>query len=140
MLKEGKIMITTHHIENAKDYYTYEHTGGTKIPVAGFLLCRLRLDGQKTIRLGQYKLRLLDHNPIGDYYWYQLIKSPFSYILIFVFRIGIFLDMIYRRIILSLWIWGLADRDEWVSPSWRNIKLVKKLKEWKDKRDIPRPA
>jgi hypothetical protein len=44
-------------------------------------------------------------------------------------KLGYWADNIYRRIILTLLVWNLAERSDFI-PSWRDIKLVKWLSKW----------
>ena len=84
----------------------------------------------KIIQIGPYHLRLVDDNENGCY-WYQLtyirLDYPLWWLLVFWHRINSAFDLVYRRMIFTMVVWGLADHDPAAIPTWRDIKVVKWL-------------
>lgn len=79
----------------------------------------------KEICLGQYKFVFVERDLFDPYivytlkkgfYWLRVLQSPMLKML----------DVIYRRIIITLAVWNLATYNAARLPCWRDIKLFKK--------------
>lgn len=85
------------------------------------------------INIGPFQLKVIDQELLWhDNYivarngW----KTQLRYML---HRTTKVLDKIYRRLIITAAVWGLADYHDALVPSWRDVYLLKKLSERKDK-------
>lgn len=84
-----------------------------------------KIDGDKEIQVGPYRLLLVDKY-IGDYHLY-VRKDRFGALRVALYKSTRLLDLIYRRLIITLAVWGLAEYHEMTVPTWRDIKLTKWL-------------
>lgn len=84
------------------------------------------------INIGPFQLKVVDQELWGNSYivtrngW----KAQLRYILYHATKI---LDKVYRRLIVTAAVWGLADYHDALVPTWRDIHLLKKLSERKNK-------
>lgn len=78
------------------------------------------------ITVGSHRLRVLDKRYLGrcwlvtpDGYKARLLKVTYSFKCAF--------EWFYHRLMLTLAIWGLADHTPGMIPSWRDIRIIKRL-------------
>lgn len=134
MTEYAYIIITEHrnplgHIER----YDYRWEGGNTAAISNSLLFKrmrtedyIRLCSGAVFTLGPFQLRILEDDPFRDityvardgwrttlrYYFHRATRS---------------LDLIYRRLIISAAVWGLARYDRAAIPSWRDLDLTRWL-------------
>ena len=138
----GYIEITRTYVDN-KEYKSYKLKGGNKVDVSidEIYLANMHLKAiPKQFTIGMYKMRVIELDYSRDVARCIALKTPLSYIPFFVYKAGILIDVIYRRIIMTMGVWGLANYYSHTVPSWRDIKLMQKIQNWKDKRDTPLPS
>ena len=141
-MANGYLEVTRTYVDN-KEYRFYKLLGGNKVDVSidDIYLANPHLKAiPKQITIGTYKLRVMELDYSQNVAHCVAMKTPLSYVPVILYKAGILIDVIYRKLILTMGIWGLADCYSHTVPSYRDIKLVRKLKEWKDKRGTPRPA
>lgn len=84
----------------------------------------------QVLRIGAYRVRILEKR--WEYRIYVAVRENWLGIpRLYGHKLGQRADDLYRRIILTMFVWGLADRDyQGYTPTWRDIKLVKWLSKW----------
>lgn len=85
-----------------------------------------KINGEKEIQIGPYRLLQVDDWFYGDC-WLYVRKNKFGLLRVALYKSTRLLDLAYRRAIITLAIWRLADYGEGYIPSWRDIKIVKRL-------------
>lgn len=121
---------------------THEHQGGALITISNHLLHELKLvdaNGKippKITNLTPHILILLEENFIQDSTKYLLIKNPLYYIYPYLRKTHNLLDLFYRRCILALCVWQLAEYNEATMPYWGDIKAIIKIRSWFKKKDV----
>lgn len=113
----------------------YHWKGGPTIYVSGAFLYYgseiLKVgDSISLIKIGPYRLRLIDQNPSRDEYRYVREDYAFWWIVVGWHHFNRMLDLTYRRVIIVLSIFKLADLTQAQYPSWRDIHLVHKIRRW----------
>jgi hypothetical protein len=76
-----------------------------------------------TLILGKVKMYLI--NRTGDVFNYA-ISNRLGRLRVWLHKITDILDLIYRRSIITLSVWGAAEIENGSIPSWRDIKVFKK--------------
>jgi len=83
---------------------------------------------EKEIQIGPYRLVLLGRKDYSDTCLYIRKDYPLWWLLVFWHKAIPVLDLIYRRFIITLAVWNLADYNRAVVPNWRDIRLFKRLR------------
>lgn len=78
------------------------------------------------IKIGPYKLRFVEYDWYGDLY--HLEENFFDVVRIKWYFISRTLDLAYRRFIITLAVWNLAEYDFGRIPSLDDVYLVRKIK------------
>lgn len=82
----------------------------------------------RVFRLGDLRLRVVEVR-----YWhggiYVMRESPQAAAYAWWRRAVRLADLCYRRCIITLAVWRLADYHEAILPSWRDIRVVKRLRQ-----------
>ena len=82
------------------------------------------------LSLGAYKLKKVEDRPAYSGALY-VISDRFYIIRTFVYKLIKLIDLIYRRMIITLAVWNLADYHGGTIPSWVDIKIVKRIRDVK---------
>lgn len=85
----------------------------------------LRREGN-TIIMGPCCLRIVGESLRGVY---AIIDGRFVVFRVYRFRLSRWLDKIYRRLIVTCSIWGLADFERGTLPTWRNVRFLRCIAE-----------
>jgi hypothetical protein len=85
-----------------------------------------QIDGDKEIQIGPYRLLKVEDAHFIEWALY-VRKDKFGALRVALYKSTRLLDLIYRRLIITLAVWKLADFREATVPSWRDVKIVKKL-------------
>lgn len=98
----------------------YEWQGGRFAWISGALLPDIVSTPTigTTFRLGQYRLRIVDYLIAQDAYVVSKALLPYA-----SYRLWRLMDDTYRRMILTLTVWGLAELHQGEMPQWRWVKL-----------------
>jgi hypothetical protein len=84
----------------------------------------------QVIRIGAYRVRVLQIE-LG---WRTVLGVRENWLgvpRLYGHKLAQFIDGVYRRIILTMFVWGLAERGyQGYIPTWRDIKLVKWFAKW----------
>ncbi len=129
-----------HDIKGNLEQITYELKGGSLVPISIHLLYDLGLmEGVRVPKVithfKPYKLVYIETHLVWQCAEYIVIKTPLYYMYPFFRKLLTFLDLFYRRCIFTLAVWQLAEYNMATIPSWRDIKLVIKLKDKFKKKD-----
>jgi hypothetical protein len=84
------------------------------------------------VNIGPYRLRVMDFSspgPSPPYREFIVVRDDFRWtiFLLWLYRTTRWLDRFYRRCIITLAVWGLADYSEAWLPSWRDIRVLKRF-------------
>lgn len=80
------------------------------------------------IKIGPYPLLRVSENLAEGYVLYVRADKLGAMRVVF-YRLTRWLDIIYRRMIITLAVWGLAEYHEAAVPTWRDIKIGKRKQE-----------
>lgn len=89
---------------------------------------------QPRIQIGPYRLHLIEWHYERNSGLFVRTSYPFWWAFVAWHRMNRGADLAYRRIILTLAVWGLAEYASGRIPSWRDIKIVRRLRDWVWKR------
>lgn len=73
--------------------------------------------------LGPYRFRVVERDMLSGM-MICAVDNWFAPIRIGLYRSTRWLDGIYRRLIITAYVWGLATYGEWAMPTWRDLKVV----------------
>lgn len=130
--------VNTAYIETRVSFYpngrieqtTYEWVGESPYTrVSHRLISEVAKDIYETeIQVGPYKLLRVDKDAFGyaDFPLY-VRKDKLGALRVALYRSTRLLDLAYRRLIVTLAVWRLAEYNAAVYPSWRDIKIVKRF-------------
>jgi hypothetical protein len=129
-------MMNTAYIETARrtsplgkiEQETYKWVGKSPyVRISRMLLREITNDYcPKALQLGPYRLLMVDAEPWLDFVLY-VRSDKFGALRVALYRSTRLLDLIYRRLIITLAVWGLAEFTPAAIPSWRDIKLIRRL-------------
>lgn len=135
MTDYSRIWITTHHnsVRNAIEGYTYEWKGKSPLVMISYhlldqadpkLLKRLPND---MLQIGPYKLKKVETDFSHGYpdEIYVRVDYPLWRLVVIANKFGKVLRIVKARFILTLAVWGLADYNPAVYPSFRDIKVIR---------------
>jgi hypothetical protein len=83
---------------------------------------------EKIIKFGPYRLAILENDLMRGAYYCRHIDNIFSWLPVIWHRINRVLDIAYRRFIVTLAIWNLAEYNGAVIPHANQIYLVQKVR------------
>lgn len=86
-----------------------------------------KIKGEEEIQIGPYRLLKMESGVYWDYVLY-VRKDKFGAFRVWFYKSTRLLDLIYRRLIITLAVWRLADYSQGFIPSWRDIRILKRLK------------
>ena len=82
--------------------------------------------GPYRINIGPYRLLVIEFEPWQDTFL-CVRADKLGALRVALYRATRLLDLAYRRMIVTLAVWNLAEFHPAYVPSWRDIKLVKRL-------------
>ena len=88
-------------------------------------------DDLTNIRIGPYRLHMIERAGWKDTILYVRKDYPFWWVLIAWHKGNRLLDIAYRRSIITMAVWGLAEYNPAVIPHWRDIRILKRLENWR---------
>lgn len=84
-----------------------------------------KLNGDQEIQIGPYRLlRISDHL---DFVQTYVRADKFGALRVALYKSTRLLDLIYRRLIITLAVWNLADFSSYRVPTWQDIKILKRF-------------
>lgn len=86
----------------------------------------------QVITLQNFRVRLLELDPLSNS-WYAVRENWLGFPRLMSFRLRKVAGSISIRLLLTLYVWGLLERDPGVYPSWKDITVVKgvtRMKRW----------
>lgn len=78
------------------------------------------------VQIGPYKLLKIEHDMSRDAVLY-VRQDKFGALRVALYKSTRLLDLFYRRLIITLAVWKLADFNPACVPSWQDIKILKGL-------------
>ena len=79
------------------------------------------------ILIGPYSLLKISDEHFRDSVLFVRQDPVLGWLRVQVYRMTRLLDLIYRRFIITLAVWNLADREMATIPGWQDIRLIQKL-------------
>lgn len=133
MIKRGSIICHTRPLPFGGRHISYSWEGGDVIEMSADCGVVPALPGN-LFRIGPFWLRALEYR-----YWSMTVlacrERPVKAMLYSAFyRATRALDRVYRLLIITLYVWGLARYDRARVPTWRDVKGMGKLIAWVDRR------
>lgn len=89
-----------------------------------------RLEIGKVYTFPPYRLRIIDNGDMWRWNAYTAVPDTrLWWLAVLRMWLGRHIDLVYRRLILTAAVWGLADYDHtaYVMPTWRDLKIVKRI-------------
>lgn len=84
------------------------------------------------VEVGPYRLKVFERDDlffVGTYtYYLTRLDSPIANLRVTAYRLTRWLDLIYRRLIITAAVWKLADYHGGQIPSWRDLHIAKRFK------------
>ena len=78
------------------------------------------------VQFGPYKLLRVENDYAKDTVLY-VRADRFGALRVALYKATRLFDLMYRRMIITLAVWNLAEYKPYVIPSWRDIKLLKRF-------------
>ena len=133
----GQILI--HRQYNAlgmPERYDYEWDGGPCVRVSYYLVDmadnrQIEYDKkQGVIRVGPYRLRIMEEYPWCDFF--ECVREDYWlwWAVVGWHLLSRIVDIAYRRLIITLAVWRLAEYDQGAIPHWKQIKIVIRVRKW----------
>ena len=128
----GNLLITKHSdIRGGVERLTYEFEDGPYIAISGCLYPEIGTCPPKIgdkVELGPYKFRVLESNLYTDTVFAIQEKWPLWWVAVAWHRSNKLLDIFYRRMIVTLAVWRLADYSEATVPYIGDIHIVQRIR------------
>ena len=83
-------------------------------------------DSPDKVKIGQYQLLKVDDNP-WEFSVLYVLDNPLGHLKVVAYKIVRWLDLIYRRAVITLAVWNLADFSHAAIPSWQDVRFLKWL-------------
>jgi hypothetical protein len=113
----GKIESLTHEWEGRSPY----------VRITRSLLCEITNDYcPETVQIGPYRLLKVEAEPWLDVVLY-VRKDKLGALRVALYKSTRLLDLIYRRLIITLAVWRLAEFTPLAIPSWKDIKALRRF-------------
>ena len=78
------------------------------------------------VQVGPYKLLKIEHDHSRGAVSY-VRKDKFGALRVALYKSTRLLDLVYRRLVITLAVWKLAEFTPGCIPSWKDIKILKRL-------------
>lgn len=135
VIPDADIITTTNYdtFGNRESYdYAWE---GKENGIVGISLFRVSKEEDEMISthgrivIGPYHLRIIGQGNFGQMA-YAVRDGRRAAIKVRQMKLVCLLNKIYRRIIITCSVWGLADYNEAVIPTWHDVRVLRKLVGW----------
>ena len=126
---EGQLIITRKvNALNMIEGYDFRWEGGPTciIGLCSFSGSLIKWIKPDIAQIGPYRLKLIERDYIMDRATLVRLDFPFWWFIVFSNKMTHWLDLIYRRTIITMAVWKLANYDGAILPSWHNIKIFRK--------------
>ena len=126
----GNIHITRHgDIRGGVERYSYDIEGGPYVGVSGLHYTgKYPINAGDRFEIGPYKLRVVEYNLCADHIIAIQEKWPLWWIAVAWHKYSRLLDIFYRRMIVTLAVWRLADYSEATIPYIGDIHIVQRIR------------
>jgi len=118
----GSIVVDTTYGPLASKTERYQWTGGRIVFLCG-LYHDIPLEIGKRFRIGPFRLRVAKSEPWHNRIYAIREQGTVNRLLYFVYRATPFLEKIYRRLIVTAYVWGCASYEHSTIPGWRDLRL-----------------
>jgi len=110
-----------------KESHNYEWVGESPyIYITGCALDGLGVpDNATSFLVGPYRLLRIERDPVMDA-WLCVRADRFGALRVWLYRATRWIDLAYRRCIITLAVWGLADYSAQNIPTWCDIHALKR--------------
>lgn len=129
-------IITTVNYDDSgnRESYDYAWEGNANGIVGISLFCVSREEDEMIsthgkIAIGPYHLRIVGQGNFGQMV-YAVRDGRRAAVKVRQMKLVCLLNKIYRRLIITCSVWGLADYNEAVIPTWRDVRALKRIAEW----------
>jgi hypothetical protein len=123
------LKVTQHRNEIGKiEQLTYELVGDSPyVHISRQMLDRYYDEPfPNAVQFGPYRLLIMEDYCAYDYIVY-VRADKFGALRVAIYKATRVLDLFYRRMIVTLAVWNLAEFHEASIPSWRDIKIAKRF-------------
>lgn len=111
-----------------RELITWDWEGPPETLVAWEILDNIGIsDKAESIDIGGYRLALIERYPERMQNHYIRKDYPFWWMHVLSAKLARPLSLAFHRLILTLVVWNLADHNPYTVPSWKDIKIVKRL-------------
>jgi len=118
----------SYSVLGAPIHYDYAWVGKSPyVRISRCLLDSIQSPIDNIVHIGPYKLKLIDNDRIFGPFIYIRMDYPFWWLAVAWHKASRLLDITYEKLIITLAVWGLAEYNQAVLPTWRDIYLVQKL-------------
>lgn len=135
----AQILITQHYdLRGNTERYTYKWDGPKNGIVAMSAMFLRQLDPSLStkdalevgdiVRVGPYKLKVFSWSDLEWNYYFVRQDSFTGNIRATAYRLTRWLDLIYRRLIITAAVWNLAMYDPSQIPSWKDLYITRRLR------------
>lgn len=81
-----------------------------------------------TIKIGPFKLKCFEYDPFSNIYSFIRADSVLGNIKVFAYQLTRWLDLAYRRLIITAAVWKLAEYRPECYPSWEDLHIVQRFR------------
>ena len=109
-----------------RDYKWVGETPYVRISLILLYFIQSLKDNLDIVQIGPYKLQLIEKS--WRYHIYVRMDYPFWRLAVAWHKASRLLYIAYGKFIVTLAVWGLAEYNQAVEPTWRDIYLIQKMK------------
>ena len=128
----GNMLMTAHYdIRGGIERIDYKFEDGPYVAISGCFYPEMAACPPKIgdkLELGPYKFRVLEIDILSDTVMAVQEKWPLWWIAVAWHRVNKLIDIFYRRMIVTLAVWRLADYHEATVPYIGDIHIVQRIK------------
>jgi hypothetical protein len=112
----------------------YRWSGGPIAFIHHEFLIRNNNDIKKTdddvLVIGPFRAKIIDKELMMQ--WIKVVRQdyPLWWLIYLWHKYSVLFDMVYRRFIITLAVWRLADYNSMIVPTWKDIYAIRKLRAW----------
>ena len=127
----AKIIVNEHRdFRGGLERLSYQWVGGNVICISYDLAVKLGVDSRvckpgDVFCVGPYRLRIVWRDPVPPYTVMAMRVGWVAWGRIIFYAVIKRIEKVYRRLILTAAVWGLAEYDDAVVPTWRDLYMVK---------------